>query len=146
MIPYPNATLAAEYDVTEQIFITHKTYGITATFAHVYGHQDKNIPFEKLPLEAQLNCTADELAGDYQARFGTPRLITRLLPACHAVLDLNGMSITGNTRHQLQRAYTEPRYIGYLQQKYGWSDQTIQFISWKCLSLAIRRIKEKYWL
>ena len=92
-------------------------YGITATFAHVYGHQDKNIPFEKLPLEAQLNCTADELAGDYQSRFGTPRLITRLLPACHAVLDLNGMSITGNTRHQLQRAYTEPRYIGYLQQK-----------------------------
>ena len=64
-IPYPNATLAAEYDVTEQIFLTHKTYGITATFADVYGHQDKKIRSEKLPLEAQLNYKADELAGDY---------------------------------------------------------------------------------
>ena len=50
-IPYPNATLAAEYDVTKQIFLTHKTYVITATFAHVYGHQDKKIPFENCHLK-----------------------------------------------------------------------------------------------
>lgn len=58
-ILYPNATLAAEYDVTEQVFLTHKTYGTTSTFAHVYGHQEKKIRFDKLPIEAQLNCRVD---------------------------------------------------------------------------------------
>ena len=66
-----------------------------------------------------------------------------MLPACQAVLNLNGMSITGNARHQLQRAYIEPRYIGYLQQKYQWQDQIISSISWKYLSLAIRRINRE---
>ena len=38
--PYPNNTLSAEYDITEQIYLTNKTFEIDATFQHVYGHQD----------------------------------------------------------------------------------------------------------
>ena len=38
--PYPNDTLAAEFDITEQIYLTNQTYNIKASFQHVYGHQD----------------------------------------------------------------------------------------------------------
>ena len=38
--PYPNNTLSAEFDITEQIYLTNKTYKIEASFQHIYGHQD----------------------------------------------------------------------------------------------------------
>ena len=33
--PYPNNTLAAEFDITEQIYLTNQTYNIEASFQHV---------------------------------------------------------------------------------------------------------------
>ena len=60
--PYSNATLAAEFDLTEEIYQTHQRYRIASSFIHVKGHQDDHIEFEKLPLMAQLNVEADELA------------------------------------------------------------------------------------
>ena len=38
--PYPNNTLAAEFDITEQIYLRNESYNIEAPFQHVYGHQD----------------------------------------------------------------------------------------------------------
>ena len=38
--PYQNDTLSAEFDITEQIYLTNQTYKINASFQHVYGHQD----------------------------------------------------------------------------------------------------------
>ena len=40
---YPNTTLLAEYDITEQIYLTYKTDKIGASFQHVYGHQDTKL-------------------------------------------------------------------------------------------------------
>ena len=37
---YPNNTLSAEFDITEQIYLTNKTDKIKAPFQHVHGHQD----------------------------------------------------------------------------------------------------------
>ena len=37
---YPNNTLAAEFDITEQIYLTNQTYNSEASFQHMYGHQD----------------------------------------------------------------------------------------------------------
>ena len=38
--PYPNNTLSAEFDITEQIYLSNKTYKIKASFQQVYSHQD----------------------------------------------------------------------------------------------------------
>ena len=62
---YPNLTLASEYDLIEQTHQTHRKYHIQATFVHVKGHQDSTSAVDKLPLEAQLNVEADQLAGSY---------------------------------------------------------------------------------
>jgi hypothetical protein len=138
--PFPNETLQSEYDVTEQIYRTQATHNIKATFYWVKGHQDKNKTYEELPLEAQLNIDADELAGEFQDEYGKFRPLVHLLPSCPAMLAIRGISITSNYRKQLIRAHVEPRYIQYLQYKFQWSNDTIEDISWKCLALAIRRI------
>ncbi|OEU15138.1 hypothetical protein FRACYDRAFT_239817 [Fragilariopsis cylindrus CCMP1102] len=138
--PYPNETLTSEFDVSEQIYITQKENSIKAHFKWVKGHQDNNMKYDDLPLEAQLNVDADELAGEYQEEQGQFLPIIHILPSCPAMLSIEGISVTSNYRKQLIRAYVEPKYIEYLQNKFGWSNDTITGIAWKCLKLATRRI------
>ena len=45
-----------------------------------------------------------------------------------------------NIRHQLQRAFTEPRYIAHLQDKFEWSNATTELIAWKSFSVGLKRI------
>ena len=113
---YPNNTLSSKFDISEQIYQTNKTYKIDATFHHVYGHQDTKSRGE-LSMEAKLNIEADRLAGEYQDEFGTYSPITHVYPTSPAVLEIDGMTITSNVRHHLIKAYAEPRYMRYLQQK-----------------------------
>ena len=137
--PYPNNTLSAEYDITEQIYLMNKTYMINATFQHVYGHQDTRSR-GKMSIEAILNVEADRLAGEYQDELGAYSPITLMYPSSPAVLEINGMTITSNIRHQLIRAWAEPKYMQSLQQKNKWNNKTIQSIAWKCLNLGLKRI------
>ena len=53
---------------------------------------------------------------------------------------MRGISITSNIFKQLVRAYTEPRYIERLQEKFEWSSSDVCNIAWKSLALAIERI------
>ena len=141
--PYPNTTLTSEYDLTEQIYLTHKAYNINAKFEHVKGHQDDKLEYHELPLKAQLNIDADHLAGLFQRDHGKYLPKVQLIPSCPAVLHIRGVTITSNFRHQLQRAYVEPRYVFHLQNKFGWSNATAEIIAWKSLSIGIRRIRRE---
>ena len=96
--PYPNDTLAAEFDITEQIYLTNQTYNIKPSFQHVYGHHDTRSR-GKMSAEAILNVEADRLAGEYQDKLGTYSPITHMYPSSPAVLEINGMTITSNVRH-----------------------------------------------
>ena len=88
----------------------------------------------------QLKMEADRLAGEFQRDHGKFRPLITLLPSCPAMLMIRGISIASNYNKQLIKAFAEPRYIGYLQEKYNWSDSVIQMIAWKCLTLALKRI------
>ena len=81
--PYPNTTLGAEFDLTEQIHLLHKEHTLPSYFRHVKGHQDRTTDYAKLDLPAQLNCDADQLAGRFyyhrDAVFYTIMLISCLL-------------------------------------------------------------------
>ena len=92
------------------------------------------MPTKELSIAAQLNVEADRLAGDFQQDHGKFRPIVTLLLSCPAMLSIRGISITSNYNKQLTKAYVEPRYIdiGYLQEKYNWSDSVVQIIVSLC--------------
>jgi predicted peroxiredoxin len=138
--PYPNATLASEYNIIEEIYETCKIYNIKSSYHWVQGHQDKHTSYDDLSLEAQLNVDADWYAGKYYEESGNFLPQCTLLPACPAMLSIRDITVTSDYKNQLIRAYTKPRYIEYLQNKFGWSDTVINLIAWKSLSLAVRRI------
>ena len=137
---YPNLTLASEFDLTEQIHMTHKEYQIKATFVHVKGHQDATNAIQNLPLLAQLNIEADKLAGLYYKKAPLSTPLAPVLPSCPAMLIINGTSITSDYKNQLLRAYVEPKYMEHLQNKFHWSTPTIRLIAWDALANSLRRI------
>ena len=112
--PYPNNTLESEYEITKQIYLTNTTYHVEAMFQHVYRHQDSKSNRE-LTIEEKLNVVADKLAGQYQNELGSYCPIAHMYPSTPDVLEINNMTITSNIRHHLIKAYTEPRYMRYLQ-------------------------------
>ena len=89
---YPNDTLVAEFDITEQVYLlvylTNHTYNIKASFQHVYGHQDTRSRGE-IPTEAIMNVEADLLAGEYQDNLGAHIPITHMYPSSPALLEIN---------------------------------------------------------
>ena len=93
--PYPNNTLAAEFDITEQIYLKNQTYNIKAPFQHVYGHQDTQSR-GTMSAEVILNIEADQLVGEYQDELGAYIPINHMYPSLPAVLEINGMTITSN--------------------------------------------------
>jgi hypothetical protein len=52
---FPNATLAPDWDLVEEIYVTNATLNATASYRHVLGHQDRHKKYVDLPLDAQLN-------------------------------------------------------------------------------------------
>mmetsp|Transcript_17495 Transcript_17495/g.17631 ORF Transcript_17495/g.17631 Transcript_17495/m.17631 type:complete len:235 (+) Transcript_17495:1-705(+) len=75
--PYPNNKLSAEFDTTEQIYLTNETYKVEASFQHVYGHQDTKSR-EKTSVETVLNVEAYRLAENYQDELGAYSPITHV--------------------------------------------------------------------
>ena len=131
--PYPNNTLSPEFDITKHIYLTNQIYNIKASFQHVYGHQDTRSRGE-MSTEVILNVEEDRLAGKYQDKVGVYSPITHIYPSSPAVLEINGIIITSNIRHQHIKTYSEPKYIRYLQRKNKWNNKMINSIAWKCLT------------
>ena len=138
---YPNCTLNSEFDLTEEIFRTHSQYHITATFCHVKGHQDNQHNIEHLSIPARLNVFADKLATRFYKEGHHSSLRVYATPSHAAHLIIQGVSITNDYNKQLLRAYTEPQYIQYLQDKFQWDIPTVISIHWKALRSGLRRIQ-----
>ena len=105
----------------------------------MYGHED-TISRGKMSAEAIQNVEAYQLAGEYQDELCAYSPITHMYPSLPTVLEINGMTITSNIRHHFIKAYSEPKYIRYFQQKNKWNNKTMNSIVWKCLDLGLKRI------
>ena len=113
---------------------------MNAVYGWVRGHQDRIKNDSNLSTEARLNIHCNFLAGKFQRVHGKFNPIVSILPSCTAQIHINGQSVTSNIFQQLVCAYTEPRYIEYLQDWFKWDNSEIKDIAWKCLSIALKRI------
>ena len=96
-----------------------------------------------MTIEVKLNVVVNKLAGQYQNKLSSYRPITHIYPSSPAVSETNGMTIKSNIRHHLIKVYTESIYIQCLQDRYKWTDKTVQLIVWKCFNLGLKRIDKE---
>lgn len=104
----PNPTLEPEWDVLHEIQWTHSKQMHGGTIVHTEGHQDNKAKYETLPLLAQLNIDADELAGKYQDHHGCARPRVLLFPHASAQVHIQAGTIMSCLPFRLRLAKTGP--------------------------------------
>jgi hypothetical protein len=137
--PFPNVTLQADWDVTNEIIHSLRQLECQLSFLHVKGHQDDHSGFADLSLNAQLNVEADAEAGEYQQTYPSQRPIIPRLPSNRAQLHIRGQVIPSKLKKRIREAFTVPPYLQYLQQRFQWSEQCASTINWTAYTQAIGR-------
>ena len=138
---YPTLRLANDYDMSicfiEEVKETINTSQIS--FHHVKGHQDRHKKFDDLSWPEKLNCMCDKAAGK----------ITNVTPIDRPVhlsyytktdLIIDGEFITSNIKANIRSAFGTGPMREYLQEKWQWSDETIEDIDWEAHGRALHRL------
>ena len=103
---------------------------------------DTSCPIDELPIEAQYNVTADELATDYIDKHPQPRNISPLLPATSCTLHLGLRTVNGGYTQAIREAASLPELFGYLKAKYKWTNTTQLDIGWTWFQRAASNYKD----
>jgi hypothetical protein len=139
----PNKTLSPDWDVIQALSATTRALPRSQT-KWIRGHQDADKPRETLSHAAQLNCEADDEAGDYQDNFGEERLIAPMLPNTHAHLVIDGATINSYYKTRIREAATLPPYFKYLENKFDWTTDTRKTIDWGSYKQIIRKFRDRH--
>jgi hypothetical protein len=139
---YPNATLAPDWDLTEQIHATHAEISLpNHCFSWEKGHQDEGTPSHLLSAAAKYNVRADELAEEYMASNPVARLSTPLLPATGCQFLIAGKTVDSHHHYRIRIHAATKDFQKYLQDKHQWSQSTILDINWKAFRAAARNFE-----
>ena len=139
---YPNSTLASEWDVIAEIRQSFLDLDPSSrpSIHHIKGHQDDEVEYDKLPLKAQLNVQADQLAADFIQQhpdFDYSRV--PLLPSSGCQVELPKGTVTHNLKLELKHARTAPLLEAKLKHRNNWDDDTFESIAWDALGRALKR-------
>jgi hypothetical protein len=133
----PNSTFKPDWDIVQAVVHTLSLFQVKATFTHVKGHQDKDVPFAQLSLLALLNVEADKHAGTYQNQHGQYRPFIRLSPTRPAALDIDGKTIHRGFKQAIRDAIHAPHLLEAMQVQYDWPGGTLEVIDWEAHRQAI---------
>jgi hypothetical protein len=126
-------------DVIFEIAATEKAAGITIKGEWVKGHQDDQVDYSELPLSAQLNVLADEMATKALHQHEEEQTPLPMLPlrstGVYMGLDEGGL-VTSRERGYLQKRIAETEMRDYLMDKYDWDMETWNMIDWKAFKSA----------
>jgi hypothetical protein len=132
-------TLTSDWDVLNEIRHSTHLLPFRPTVQHIKGHQDRQIPYQYLPLPAQLNVDADAAASNFQIQHGCARPSVLLFPHAGAQLYLRDGTTTYNLKTSIRYAAHGPLLESYIQKRNDWTPATFQTIDWRVHELAIRR-------
>jgi hypothetical protein len=106
----------------------------------VKGHQDDCMPYEDLPLEAQLNVDCDRGAKRHMLTTPAPTSRPTPLPSSKATLYIGDNMVTTDINEQIQYAAQAPKMFEYIADKFGWTDPQVSTVNWKGFGRAKNRL------
>lgn len=139
---YPNATMHPDWDVLQAIVKCLEILGDNTTLAHVKGHQDDHTSYASLPLPAQLNVQADEVAGSYQY-LERDHQRTTLISGAGVLLHTPEGTIGSHHIRRIRSAQNKPVLRKHLCDRHGWSRQLFDSIDWEIHGRSIRKHFDK---
>jgi len=141
--PFPNLTLAPDWDLTNEIIVGLQAMGKTPQLCHVKGHQDEHTAYDHLPLEAQLNVDADIEAGYYQCMHPSNWPVIPRLPSNLVQLHVLGKVVCSRLKRTIREASTISVYFTYATCRFKWTPEVTTTIDWAAYVQAISRFPTK---
>ena len=133
---YPNETITSEWDLIQNIVSSLQIFPTPPMIVHVKGHQDDHLPYDQLPLEAQLNVDADAAATEYQTLHGAHRPVVPPITGNGAHLLLLGKTVTHHYVREIRHAYAHPLLKAYIGIRNQWPPPLLSKIDWESLGAA----------
>ena len=93
-----------EWDMVNAIHLLQQKFPVLPLLIHVKGHQDRNTPFDELPISAQMNVEADSLASRALQEYGSPKKMVPFDDTCKVLLDIKGVTVTTNITQAILRS------------------------------------------
>jgi hypothetical protein len=142
--PFPNITLALDWDVTHEISCSLRTFMHSPLLQHVKGHQDSHTAYVALPLEAQLNVDANAKAGFFQCTYPARRPLILRLPSNDVQLHINGDVICSKLKQRIREAATVQTYLQYAASRFKWSSSVSATVDWLAYTQTICRFRSQH--
>ena len=108
---------------------------------HVFGHQDKDTPFEDLDILAQANVRMDRSVGEFTTNMPAHLKNTAsppLLPTQKLCLRQHNCAITSNIRENLIDSFNLPPRVQYLQKHLNIDLPNMKHIDWSAIKRFLR--------
>lgn len=136
VVNYPNATLAPDWDIIEQIIFTFSRLSLTDIRVQwVQGHQDDITT--TLSVEARFNIRADSLAKRAATLLPFTPGDPVFLPAAKCILRVGHTPISGHYNRVIREAYTLPSYKTYVARRRGWDTSQSEKVAWTIFQQAV---------
>ena len=135
--------LSPEWDVL--IEIQHSMKRLSGVrLEYIKGHQDQEIPYERLSVLAQLNVDADRIAGEYQELFSSSRSpFAMMAPHVRSQLVFKDGTVTSKYVETIEKEATDSPLIDYLKERNDWSIPVFDTIDWEIHGTLLKRMKAK---
>jgi hypothetical protein len=133
-------TLVPEFDLLQVAQGVMEKYKMTVSPEHVKSHQDNTQAYKDLPLQAQLNCDCDQLAGSSQACKQCNDTLHKIYapPTGHiASLEIAGKFITSHIASTIKETSYCKELTQYITNQSGWQNtDTFHSVDWEARSRA----------
>ncbi|KAG7366658.1 hypothetical protein IV203_029328 [Nitzschia inconspicua] len=138
---FPNDALKASWDVLQAVVRLAKLLP-QITFHHIRGHQDTQVPLDKLSRPAKLNVQADKLAGSYQRLSSHKTIQAPMIDGtnCHLIYD--GQTVASKHRKNIRDHRRTKELKTYIKQKTGMSEAAFADIDWQSHERSVNTFKD----
>jgi len=132
---FPNDTLKPDWDIINEIVLLLKATPQKVSW--IRGHQDNDKDLEEIPLPAQLNCEADELASEVHDIEFDWNVKNPKPPNNSVQIHLGKKTITSHLKHTLRQTIKQKPLLDYIAKKAKWHPTTTDLVDWESHKRAI---------
>jgi hypothetical protein len=125
-----SAALHSEWDAVTSVYNLMDRFPNLSVLKDVYGHQDKDIAYADLPLDAQMIIEADALATMELAEFLTPLHHVPFDPKSWVMLSIDGTTVTRSLETTIRTTARLPALITYYLDRLHWDQRTFHTVNW----------------
>jgi hypothetical protein len=124
----PPFTLIGKWDTLISVFHLMDKFPELPKLQHILGHQDDDLSYQNLPLDAQMNTQADTLATMELDEYATPFHHVPFNPESRAMFSINRIAVTRQLKTTIRTHAPLPALITYYKDHLNWDERTFHVV------------------